>query len=607
MARYVKTVDIGSSSSAYYAPATVTSQGGVIHIAGQPGTTKNGKAPDHYESQIQLALFNLRKVIIASGASVHDILKLTLYIVNYDPDRRLHTRHVQTFLAGHRPAITLVPVSQLAVKSWLFEIDAVVAKPEAKIPIIGGPTTSTKSVDVVIVGAGLAGLTAAHEVLKAGFSCVVLEARDRVGGRTYSQKLTGGETVDLGAAWINDTNQSRIFALAQKIGAELVEQNTTGDCVLQDTEGNVSTFPYGELPNFDEATKQNIAFIRDTTEADCQAVSCASPQSGANAHFDSMSFATYLRSKGATENAIKTATVWTRAMLGHEPEDISALFFLNYCKSGGGLLQMRSDRKGGGQHLRFRQGTQSLALGLARSLPEEVVQLSSAVDSIWQLGPHHAVIKTGGQAYQARKVISAVPPPVLQKVAFNPPLPTEKQILINSFFYGCYQKVLVVFKEPFWVKKGLCGLAQSFNGPIAVIRDTSVPADNKWILTCFMAGAPGRAWAQIPDAEERKRKVLQQVAQIYSEPKAQDELFLDIATWEWNNDNLSGYGCPSSSLPPGALDSVGHTLREPFGNVHFIGTETAEEWKGYMEGAIRSGERGAKEAVDELSRFVAKL
>jgi monoamine oxidase len=104
-------------------------------------------------------------------------------------------------------------------------------------------------VDVLVIGAGLAGLSAAEKVVQAGYSCVVLEARDRVGGRSWSQEMPSGEVVvDLGAAWINDTNQGRMYALAQRFGAELIEQNTTGKCVLLKEDGERVEFEYGELP-----------------------------------------------------------------------------------------------------------------------------------------------------------------------------------------------------------------------------------------------------------------------------------------------------------------------------------------------------------------------
>lgn len=248
MARGIRSVDLANTRNAYYAPATLSSQpAGWLHVSGQPGSMSNGEVPPDYESQIHLVLLNLHKVMVVAGTSISDIARLTVYIVHYNPQQRKHTRHLQRFLRSHRPAVTLVPVPQLAAPEWLFEIEAVVVKP-AKIPMqLAMP--DSKVWDVVVIGAGLAGLTAAEHLIKAGYSCTVFEARDRVGGRTWSMRLPYGEgVVDLGAAWINDTNQNRVFELAKRAGAELIEQNTTGNCLLQDSTEECLAFQYGDLP-----------------------------------------------------------------------------------------------------------------------------------------------------------------------------------------------------------------------------------------------------------------------------------------------------------------------------------------------------------------------
>ncbi|KAJ9196022.1 hypothetical protein DTO164E3_6560 [Paecilomyces variotii] len=614
MAKLVEQVDLSNTKAAYYAPVTVSkSSSTLIHISGQPGTSKDGHVPSDYESQIHLALLNLKKLIYAAGASIHHIAKINIYIVNYNPAERKHVRHIQRFLRGHRPATTLVPVQQLALPEWLIEIDAAVAGPSTTlIPAPRMPTSrlhSAEVIDVIVIGGGLSGLTAAENVLKSGLSCVVFEARDRVGGKTWSSPLNiGTGVVELGAAWINDTNQSRAYALAKRFNAELILQNSNGDCVLQGFDGSCSTFPYGELPPFDELTVKDVAAIRDTVQADCLAVDTFQPR---DTYLDSLTFEAYLRSKGASKEALATATVWSRAMLGQEPRDISALYFLNYCKSGGGLLQMRSDRKDGGQYLRIRQGTQFLAKELAATLPEGVVRLSTRVKSIRQVVSRAVEVHVSGpdgpRAYIARKVICSVATPVLRTIEFSPPLSLEKKILVDSTTYGYYTKVLLVFKTPFWIAKGFCGLAQSFVGPASLIRDTSSPEDDKHVLTCFLAGDFGRAWAQLL-AEERQKTLLQQVSTLFNEPEStlQGNL-VQTLHYDWSTDEFAGWGCPCICMGPGVLDTVGDALREPSGDVHFVGTETAGEWKGYMEGAIRSGERGATEVLADLTKASARL
>lgn len=248
MSSSVRSIDLPNTGAAYHAPGTLTSQPARwLHISGQPGARPDGSVPPDYESQINMALLAIHKVMAAAETSVKDIVKLTVYIVNYDPQRRKHVRHIQRFLRSHRPAMTLVPVTQLAVPSWLVEIEAVVAKPFPLQSQLLAP--SQKIWDVVVIGAGLAGLTAADHLSKAGYSCLVLEARDRVGGRTWSKLFRDGRgVVDVGAAWINDTNQRKAFELAKRAGAELVEQNTTGNCLLQDASGGVHQFQYGGLP-----------------------------------------------------------------------------------------------------------------------------------------------------------------------------------------------------------------------------------------------------------------------------------------------------------------------------------------------------------------------
>lgn len=205
--------------------ATSTGPSRIIITAGQVGADSNGIVPALLDDQIALAFENLGRCLEAAGAKVTDIIKVTYYVVNYDPKHRRHTPHLVKFLNGHRPASTLVPVQALATPEYLFEIEATAAVSQAP----------TQMVDVVVVGAGLSGLQTAYDLQKAGITSVVVEARDRVGGKTWSVEPIGSrKVVDVGAAWINDTNQAKVHALTKKLGLETVIQNTNGQVVQED-------------------------------------------------------------------------------------------------------------------------------------------------------------------------------------------------------------------------------------------------------------------------------------------------------------------------------------------------------------------------------------
>ncbi|KAK5076748.1 hypothetical protein LTR51_002432 [Lithohypha guttulata] len=203
-------------------------------------------------------------------------------------------------------------------------------------------------------------------------------------------------------------------------------------------------------------------------------------------------------------------------MLGREPSDVSALFFLRYLKAGGGLVQMRQDGKHGGQYLRTRQG---------------IITLNNAVTSIEQIGP---LLLKINDSITCHKVICAIPPPVVQKIRFTPDLSIEKRTLLNSYGYGYYQKVMAIFETPFWVQADFCGLVSSFKGPACVMRDTSVPQDDFHVITCFLAGKSGREWSELLSEQERRAAIVEQLKTVFGE-KVEGEL-LDVVGYQWSDD-----------------------------------------------------------------------
>ncbi|CAK7231359.1 hypothetical protein SBRCBS47491_007904 [Sporothrix bragantina] len=564
----------------------------IVMTAGQVGVDENGQAPADIKDQYTLAFKNLTRCLEATGATVTDIVKLVYYIVDYDPNNRLHVEPLVQFLQGHRPATTLVPVPCLARPSFKFEVEAYVAIPQAPL----------QEVDVVVVGAGLSGLKAAYDVQRAGYSVAVVEARDRVGGKTWSveHEPGDGKYVDRGAAWINDTNQSEVYALAQALGLGLVVQNTTGNVVQQDRDGSVSQFLYGSVPDgIGVASVDDMVKLRDAAEAACQLLDIRDPVR-TGGHLDTQTLEEWIRSVGGGPTGLASATVWTRAMLGLEPSEMSTLFFLNYCKSGGGLLQMRSDRKDGGQYLRFERGTQSLSLGLVSLLKAGTVVLSSPVRSITQIDDKISVVAARGD-FVCRRVIVSVPTPLYKEISFNPPLPAAKAALAAANRLGFINKVIVRYDKPWWRAHGLCGMLQSFvkDGPVSVTRDSSVDAKNQFSLTCFVAGSAGRAASKLSQAE-RFRVVVDQIKATLGAHDTKVPPPVGFEEHQWANDQWA-QGCPCPAAPPGAMSQYEHALRSVHGKIHFVGTETAYEWKGYMDGALRSGIRGAEEVVRALA------
>ncbi|THC95328.1 hypothetical protein EYZ11_005188 [Aspergillus tanneri] len=452
-------------------------------------------------------------------------------------------------------------------------------------------------VDVAVVGAGLSGLSAASELQFAGLSCVVLEAMNRVGGKTLSIPASSqGGCVDLGAAWINDTSQLYMYALAKMFGFDLVIQRQKGLNVFEDAHGKYHAIPY---------PKEDDRFYKDLSR---QAEIChrAHPDNSPHAkEHDRITFADY--AKRFSPEAEYIARTISRSLLGVEPKDISALYMFNYIKCGTGLDNLLSDAKDGGQYLRNRQGNQAFSIGLAEGLPPGTVQLSSPVTKIVQHGHNSCTVETKtGLKVSCKRVIISVPSSLYNLIEFSPALPRTKKDLSNSTMLGYYAKVILVYEFPWWHEAGLSGIFSSVNGPICVTRDTCLVEDKQYSITCFIVGDIGREWSKRP-LDIKHKQVVDQLHAAFSTKVKDIPRPINVILQDWSKEPWV-QGAPSPVMPPGLITSdTGKALRDPAGNIHFVGTETAVIWKGYMEGAVRAGLRGAGEVIDVLMPFIGRL
>lgn len=313
---------------------------------------------------------------------------------------------------------------------------------------------------------------------------------------------------------------------------------------------------------------------------------------------DDITLEDFVLSRGGGSATLGTVAVWTRVMLGCEPSDLSAAYFFVYCKSQGGLMKMRSGRVKG-RYVTIKTGAQSIATTLAASLGSENVKLNTAVNSITQTRSGVEMRSTSGCVFKAKKAIVAFATPLYKNITFDPPLPAGKALLAESTILGYYTKVMLVYSKPWWRQIGLCGASQSVVGPAAATRDTSENDLGLFRLTSFIAGRPGEQWSLLAPTE-RKAAVIAQMFQVFGQEDALHPT--DYLEQQWASEQWS-LGCPCPYTRPGVLTSLGQHVTESHGHVNFIGAETAVQWKGYMEGAITSGMRGASEVIKDLENW----
>lgn len=253
-------------------------------------------------------------------------------------------------------------------------------------------------------------------------------------------------------------------------------------------------------------------------------------------------------------------------------------------------------------HVHFK-GTQTFSKKLASTLPKGTILLSHPVSSISQTKDGICTVHSSATGFTAtsRKVIVSVPTPLYRHISFSPPLPANKAKFAQSTTLGYYSKMILIFDRPWWRDADLSGRLNSPTGPFAFTRDTSADMDGQFSLTCFVVGEEGRKWSKL-GVNERKRQVLEQYAKFAAGYRDVPEP-IQILEKEWVKEQWSE-GAPNPVPDLGAFADAGvggvEALKEPFGSIHFVGTETADVWRGYMDGAVRSGERGAAEVVKAL-------
>ena len=488
-------------------------------------------------------------------------------------------------------------------------------------PAAAGGQRGAVRAEVVVIGAGLAGLTAAADLVRAGQDVVVLEARDQVGGRTLNHEIGDGHVVEVGGQWLGPATdvpaadattgdvrgQSAVEALRRRLGLGRFATYDTGMYVNYRSDLPVQRSTYsGRTPTDDPlGTADAFRGLKALNEM-ARSVPLDQPwRAPRAAAWDGMTVQSWMDfgdtapspdgHAGAggpgvlTPGGRKLISLVMQAVFATEPRDVSLLHALFYI-SAAGSIESLINTSGGAQQDRVSGGSQLLSLRLAEQLGERV-RVSAPVRRVVQNGER---VQVSGDGFEVTcdRVVVAIPPALCGRIDWCPGMPALRDQLTQRVPMGTVTKVQCVYPTAFWRADGLAGQATSDTGPVKITYDNSPPGGGVGVLMGFIEAGDARAALRLSEVE-RRRAVVDCFVRYFGQRARSYEQYIETS---WANEPYSR-GCYGGYFPPGVWSDFGDQLRQPVGRVHWAGTETATIWNGYMEGAVRSGHRAAAEVL----------
>jgi monoamine oxidase len=307
---------------------------------------------------------------------------------------------------------------------------------------------------------------------------------------------------------------------------------------------------------------------------------------------DGQTLETWKLANSSTPGARFLFDLATESVFAAEPRDLSLLHALFYYRSGNGIINLTSTA-GGAQDSRFVGGSQLVSIRMAERLGRRVV-LNAPVRRIAHAGRGVTVTSDAG-TWHGQAVIVAMAPTLAGRIDYDPPLPAQRDQLTQRVPQGSVIKYEAVYPKPFWRAEGLSAYSNSDRSPVRLTYDNSPPSGTPGVLLGFVTGQDARRLTTMGPGARRKA-VVASFTRLLG-PKAAHPGTLVEHNWSeepWTR------GCYEGYLPPGVWTDYGAALRAPIGRVHWAGTETSEVFMGYMDGAVRSGERAASEVRSAL-------
>jgi putrescine oxidase len=447
--------------------------------------------------------------------------------------------------------------------------------------------------DVVIVGAGAAGLTAATELVKAGRTVVVLEARDRVGGRLWTDEIDGA-MLEIGGQWVSP-DQDALIETLDELGLETYPRYREGVNVYLAPDGTRRTFE-GEIFPVPPATEQEIVTLIEKLDALVAEIDPERPWEHPDAKdLDEISFARWLETQTDDEEARENIGMFIAgAMLTKPAHAFSALQALLMAASAGSFSNLVDadfilDRRVVG-------GLQQVPLRLAERLGDEVVRLGQPVRTLrWnpEQPAEGVVAVTEELEVHASEVILAMPPVLFSRISYEPPLPRRQHQLHQHLSMGLVIKVHAVYETPFWRDLGLSGTAFSPYELVHEAYDNTNFDDPRGTLVGFVADEAADGVFQLP-AEERKARILESMSHYYGEQAKHPVVYYES---DWGSEEWTR-GAYAASFDMGGLARYGADLRTPVGPIHFACSDMAGKGYQHVDGAVRMGREVAAQILE---------